>query len=502
VPDLSGLDASARGLALRFWPAVAVGVTLAAVLGAFVALDPASGVTFSGSPFSDEGWNALNSRNLVLLGTWSTDAWQLQWVHLPYSALVAGAFWLFGVGIIQVRLVSIVLVALTAATLVASLARPLGRTPAVVSGIAFAGNALVLYYGRLGYLEDLAVAGLVAGAAFTLIDGRAPVRSGFLGGLAFAIAIGTKQNAALAVVGCLLGALMAGAARDRDARTRIAATVATIAVAALAWLAIIALPNLDAVVVDVRDILGSVDLPRSPRGIVTAVGAFVRGDDQLARLIGPIAVTGAAAVVVIAARWRSMSPERRRLAGAAIGWIVFGLGIMAVVRYHPNRYAVPVVPGFAILTGVGLAELVGWLLERDARPNRWRVARRLASPVIALAVLVPGVIAMSGWVAAGAATLPGLQQAWAAEVPPGSAVAGGYAPIFLMSARVATIVTEAGPHPPNAGDLYASAGVRWYVGGEGALPEVARSHPAAWAARQRIRCDAWGSATVCLYRVP
>jgi len=501
VPDLSGLGASARGATARLWPAALVGLGLIGLLGVYVGLDPARGVTFSGSPFSDEGWNALNSRNLVLLGKWATDAWQLQWVHLPYSVLVAGAFSVLGVGIIQLRLVSIVLVGVTAATLAGSLARPLGRGPAVVAGLAFGANALILYYGRLGYLEDLVVAALVAGSVLVLLDGRAPLRSGVAGGLLLAIAIGTKPNAAFSVVGFLLGALLAGAGRDCNARRRFAAAAATIIVAGAAWLVTIAIPNRDAIAVDVNGIWPTVVLPHDLRSLRAALTAFIHGDDQLGALIGPLAIAAIGAVAVIATRWQAMTAERRRLAGAAAGWIVLGLGIIVVARYHPNRYAVPVVPGFAILTAVGLAELLDWLGERAGRTGR-RAPGRIASGTIALALVAPGLLAMAGWVAGGASTLPDLQRAYAAEVPAGAAVAGADAPVFLMAARVATIVTGAGPHPPNAGDLYAQAGVRWYLDTEAATPEVATSHPSAWAARERIRCDPWAGVTFCLYRVP
>ena len=45
---------------------------------------------------------------MVLLGQWVTDDWQLVWVELPFSFVIAGVFQLVGVGIIQARMVSLI----------------------------------------------------------------------------------------------------------------------------------------------------------------------------------------------------------------------------------------------------------------------------------------------------------------------------------------------------------------------------------------------------------
>jgi len=83
--------------------AILVGLGLFAVLTAFVAADPATKVTASLAPFTDEGFNVVNARNLVQLGTWTTDEWNLHLVNLPFSLLQAVWFQVAGVGIVQAR---------------------------------------------------------------------------------------------------------------------------------------------------------------------------------------------------------------------------------------------------------------------------------------------------------------------------------------------------------------------------------------------------------------
>src|ERR1035437_6441041 len=98
--------------------ALLVGVCLFALLAVFVAADPASHVTASNSPFTDEGYNTANARNLVQLGRWSMDEWNLYLVNLPFSLVEAVWFRLVGVGIVGARLVTIACVSLAATALV------------------------------------------------------------------------------------------------------------------------------------------------------------------------------------------------------------------------------------------------------------------------------------------------------------------------------------------------------------------------------------------------
>src|SRR5438552_8001499 len=71
------------------FPWIAIGLALAVpgLLLAFIDADPTRGVTGSQSPFTDEAWNLLNSRNFALLGTWSTDQFNLSLVYGPFSLL-------------------------------------------------------------------------------------------------------------------------------------------------------------------------------------------------------------------------------------------------------------------------------------------------------------------------------------------------------------------------------------------------------------------------------
>ena len=146
------------------WPEIGLAFALIAILLRFVGADPTAGVTASDSPFTDEAWNVVNARNLVLLGTWSTDQFNLHLVNAPFSLLEAGVFSVLGVGIVQARLLSILSVGLTTLVVGVGLRRPLGRGPALVAAAAFGSCWLVLFYGRLAYTETLVMLEMTAAA--------------------------------------------------------------------------------------------------------------------------------------------------------------------------------------------------------------------------------------------------------------------------------------------------------------------------------------------------
>jgi 4-amino-4-deoxy-L-arabinose transferase-like glycosyltransferase len=474
---------------------LALALLLFVVLAAFVAVDPPSGFTSSSSPFTDEAWDIVNARNLVLFGHWSTDDWNLYLLNFPFSASEAAMFSVAGVGIVQARLISIVATALTVFALGAGLRTVLGRGPALIGAVAFGSAALVLYYGRLAYLEPLVALGVTLGTLGAL-RATAP-RSGWWGvlsGLALAGAIGTKPSALFASIGLLLGVAVVLARSSPAARRWLIGAVVAIGVAGLAWVVALGLENRLAVGGDLR-IWASEPLPRSVLGWVRRVLGFPFRNDRMLLLAAPLLIGAAVGSVFAIRRRHTLSPTVRGLVGAAIGSLVLGFAVLAMVPYRPNRYEVPLLPAMAILTAVAwsvIAELVG-------RSDAGR--RRAVGTLVAAGLVLPGVVLFASWMLVTPSSLPGIQDDVASIIPPGAAVEGIYAPLFALRAPVVTFVSRpwAGI---NTGDLYAVRHVRWYIGAMGTTPGWAGRHPAAWAARQQRLCAPWGSRTVCVWQVP
>ena len=487
---------AARFIAGRFVDGLLVGGPLIvfALLAAFVLRDPAAHLTASNAPATDEAWDLINARNFVLFGQFSTDDWNLHLVNLPYSAIQAVVFTVAGIGMAQGQILSIAAVALTMAALGWGLRRPLGGQAAFLAALAYGTSALILYYGRLAFLEPLVALGLTVGGLLALRAETA--RSGHWGlvaGLALALAIGTKPSAAFAAAG-ILGGVAAVGWRRAEVRRWLGAALLAIGVAGLAWIALIGLPNQAAVATDLR-IWPAEPLLAPPTTILHRVLAFAVHNDHFVLLAAPLIVFGLLGWAVSVRAWRRLTGPARTLLGTATGWAIAGFGILALAPYRPNRYEVPLLPALAILGAVGWATLGPWL-DRTGR-----LRSNTIGIIVAAAVAVPGLLLFASWMGTTGSTLPRIQASVRAIVPAGASVQGDLAPAFGLQASVVTLVSHRLTRI-NPGDLYTSRDVRWYLGVSGAAPAWATLHPAAWSERVVRYCAPWGGQTVCLSQLP
>lgn len=462
---------------------VAVPVLLTATLLALrIAADPPSGLTISRSPFTDEGWDVLNARNLVVLGRWAPDDWALHPVNLPFSLASVGSFALFGPGLVQARLVPVLATVLTVALLAWWMKDRWGPLAALVAGLAFGCATLVLGHGGTALLEPL-VALLVVGGFVALTSGRGD-GSALFAGLLLAAAIATKPSALLMAAGIVGGSLVA-----RVGVRRISLAVA--AVAAWAAGAGLALLLADPSALDAaRRIWAPIEWPAGIGEAWQALLDWPQESDSVAPLAWPLIVAG---IIGLATAWRRSSALRRREVVVILGWFAVPVVVLLFASYRPNRYLLPVLPALALLAGIGAAQVIGML---RAAPVRIAVAAAFM-----VLVAAPGIATWAGWVASGSEEIARAQSEVAELVPAGAAIQGDLAPILGMSSE-ARLLTSRPDDGINGGDLYETAGVRWVIGTPDSTPEWAAMHAEAWAARAERLCLALGGAQVCLYELP
>lgn len=529
--DWKGIGRWLRGLPPE---ALAVGAGLFAMLAAFVTADPGPNYSWSSGAYGDEWYNIIDARNLVVVGRWATDGWDHHLVNLPYSVATAIVYAIFGTGIAQARLLTIGCVAVAAVGLIWTLRGVVGRVPAFVAGLAFATSGLILYYGRLAFLEDLVVLGLAMGVLTLARRERLSIRWGVVAGLWLGIAIGSKPNSAFSAVGILAALAAVWGWRDPAMRRWLIGVCATIAVAGLIWGVVFFLPNRDAVITDIQ-IWSPGKFNLSPIEIGRSFFAYFRpinsaNDSLYGVQLGGLCLLGLLSTILIAIRRRTLSAAEARLAVASYGWLIFGFGILVITTYKPNRYAIPLAAPLAIVTGIGLRLALAWLAERraagttadaaagaaGAAPNGstardgatigeraagGRAARHGASAILVAAVVAIAALPGLGWYATWAPnatyTLQQINDEFARVAPEGTRIAGNHAAQFLQGTRDSLIVTGIA----NNGDWY-STGVRLYLNmdTDGPPPGVPAS---AWAARHAIACVYWrGPSKECLYRVP
>lgn len=474
--------------------AFVAGMVALVLLGLQLTADPATGVTFSNSPFTDEGFSVMGARNQVLLGQWATDEWQLFWAQLPFNVVVAAVFEAFDVGIIQARVVSVVCSVVACAALAAFVARRLGGAAGIVAGVGLATSAIVLYYGRLALLEPMVLLFLVLGAGILLSGGSEGAwRRGAIAGASLALAIGTKPSAGVAVAGMLLGAALAGGLAPGGMGRRFVAAVAVIGLSGAAWLLVV-LPQPGLLDVILR-IWPQQEMPSSPVEAWDRIVGYVRNSDRAIPMMAPLIAGATIGLVLAAWRWARLDPSQRALVGAAVGWFALGMAILLVVSYRPNRYVVPLIPPLAILTGVGFSLVMAEL--RSSHPSRrWVVAA--ATVVVCAAIAVRGIGAVVDWTRTATHRLPQIQAELLTLVTEDHAIQGA-GPTMAMRVAVPTIVSRSFV---NAGDLYTTHDVRWLLFNREMTPTWASLHADAWAARELIVCYPWPSGEACLIRLP
>ena len=389
---------------------------------------------------------------------------------------------------------SILATVATTTLLAVGLRTPFGRLPATLAAVSFAGSTLVLFYGRLALLEPLVATGLTLAAVLVSRAGNARAgRYGLLAGLALALAIGVKPNAAFASLGILLGVAIVAGRRDVAVRRWLGGAIAAVAACAAAWLVVVLIPRASEVAADVQ-IWPAQHLPTSLGDLVYSIAHYPFSTDGAIPAALVLGLAGVAGLAASIARWGDLDSGCRRMVGAATGWLILGAVPLFGLDYHPNRYVMPLLPALSVLLAAGLA-----VARPVFRGSRSRTG--LAAVALVALLVLPGMAAYVGWLSGGTRELAPAQAAYDRILPAGSTVEGEFAPLLAMTSRARTIV----PWPRakvNVGDVYADQGVRYVVASPDSPPSWIARHRAAWDARRQLRCETWGGEEVCLFQLP
>jgi 4-amino-4-deoxy-L-arabinose transferase-like glycosyltransferase len=486
---------------------VLAGLLLATIvlwlLAPFAGVDPPGGLTASNAPWTDEGFNLANARERVLTGQFATGDVDRSLTNGAYSALAAATFAVTGPSLAAGRALSMVALAGAVLLLAVGLARPLGRPAALLAAASLGGANLMLEHGRLALVEATVVLLLAGALVLAARAAVAPsVAAGVGLGLLVATAVSVKAIALLPGMVMLVVVLVAAAARrDRTAMGMGLAGLATLVLAGGAWLAAVALPNWDRFRTALR-IWPTVEYLDSPVALAGRLGRYLADSDQALPRSLPLLLAAALGLAALARRWSRLAPAARDALVMAGLW---GVGLwlaVAVADYlpghygAPNRYAVPALPGLAVLAGFGLADLAA-----VAGRARARVAG-VAGVVLGLAVAVPGVVAyLDGAMASGRSRELG-QRVLASSLPEHAVVYGAYAPTLLFDTRRAALT----PWPSadaNVRDPIRRLGVTHVLAGAGPADPTERvaalpGRTGTWTLA-RVR---WGAGELVLYALP
>jgi 4-amino-4-deoxy-L-arabinose transferase-like glycosyltransferase len=342
-----------------------------------------------GIVWHDEGAWVHNARNRALWGHWRTDEWNPVFVAPVFTALEFESFHLFGVGLLQARLVP-VLSGLAAILAVFLGLRRLSGSAAALSGAALlSASYTFLMWNRAALMESTLAAFLTAAWAAYVYAERRPV-FGWAAGLFAVLAWFTKASAAFFIAAIALDAVMtmARAAVRRGpgsdaprpattARVRAAAfTLAGLALAAAVVGVLFVLPHWT----EYRFYNWQMSVTRKPVYTVHAVldrlswlpvaqGLFTRSWLVLA--------AGTAGLFTVLLRRQTATPGERLL----VSWVVIGLLELVAHDAGNERRYVMFIPAFAALASLFLCQ-AGAIAPEGA--DRDRRARWIAAPVVLL----------------------------------------------------------------------------------------------------------------------
>ncbi len=175
------------------------GLLLVCLLVRLVALasDPPAWLSWSTGLYTDEGFYTLDARHEALFGTWAPGNFHDRLLSPLLSVLQQGMFSLFGVGLVQARLLSVVFGLLTVCVLWLGLRRAFG-TKTADYGALFLGLAPPFaLYNRTALQETPTVFWLVLAFTLWVYGARRPALYA-LSGISMAVAVVFKGLALLA----------------------------------------------------------------------------------------------------------------------------------------------------------------------------------------------------------------------------------------------------------------------------------------------------------------
>lgn len=434
---------------------------LLALLLPWLRADPPAGLSFSNSPYTDEGLFNSAARDLVLFGSFGRQGLFRQLTNSSYVLVNSAVFAVTGPSLAAARVLSVLSVCAMVVVLLWGLTPLVGFPAALVAAACTGGSPIVLIYGHFGIVEPFETAMLVAGFV-AVARGMAATRRlpAVAGGLLLAFAVGAKESALLALPG-ILGVPVVASVLTRQWRRLVVAlsALAALTVAATVWALAVALPNRGDLAAATRT-FGGTNTSVYLNDFGATIGhlwkwlAHPELTDHVLGWSVPQLAAVAAGLVGCGLLWRRVRPAHVYVTVSGLVWALGCWAVPVLSGYSPNRYLLVAVPGLALAAGPGLGLGLEWAGRHLGRP-RWTA---VGSVAVALLIFVPGVVAYlqmeSG--ALGTNQLAADQVAVSRALPPNAVLFGLYGPDMAFSRKVRTVI----PWPQSG--LHMQAPVRRY----------------------------------------
>lgn len=372
----------------------------------WIQADAATTLTWSGAPFTDEGLYTHVARNRVLFGTWRTDGWDDRLVSPLFDGLAFLVFSLFGVGYVQVRLISVAFAIVALPFFFDFLRRDLGSRWALLGAALWGLDYFWFQYSRLGLIEPGLVAWLVVAAWCwrRALDGN--VAWAIACGIYAAVAYVWKSLALLFVPVPLLALLLVGITSKRRI---VAGYLGGLGIVGGSYVLVWYLPHAGEIVA-YNQFYASDRIPGSLFEAWQALWRNMRSREVWAQT--PILTITAMLGIVRALRSRRSIPPAIALCAA---WLLCGPALL-IMPYSPSRYYTLLVPAI-----VGLAVFAVRITDNQYYPSSPRL---VPTQMLVVTCLVWSGYWYIQWAGQRRTTLIDSSRALQTIVPPGQVILG------------------------------------------------------------------------------
>lgn len=329
-------------------------------------VDMRRGLAWSFGPYTDEALDTYSARNMVLYGHWRVDDLFPLVVYPLVNYMMVLIFKLFGMGFVQVKLLSLLASVASVLAIYLLVREDAGHLAGLLAGLALATSFPLTMYGRLGLVEPVQILFLLLTGLSYVHGLRRPPLMGLAGLLGASTILLVKVSAAF-IAPALVAAIaweLFSARKDRAAVRvvfhGIGWGLAGVAATLVIWLAIVFLPHrAEYTQYVLRHSLAS---PAGhPKGIVEyLLSTFTVGRwTGLIPRLSWVALVGFVTLPMLAVGRR---PALRYLGL----WFTLALLMLGYMNYRPDRYELVLLPALIAGFAVTLARVIetGALLPR------------------------------------------------------------------------------------------------------------------------------------------
>lgn len=329
----------------------------------YLSADPPTDLSWSLSPYTDEGAIAINARDKVLFGQWKMDDFFRMGISSLLSAIYFFIFKLFGIGFIQIRVLP-VLTSLGSILLVFFLLkREKSIYSAVFSSFFLSITYIYIMHNRLALEETSLLFFLLLSLLFLQL-GKDKRFYFLLSGFTFVLAVLFVKISGLFFLFIMFLEFVRWIWMEKEEKKKklwqsLSYFVLGFAGGLIIWLLLVLLPYKNAVIGYIQ--AGAL---KSPAGNAANLGAYLRGiitlgiSDKLFPRLFFIFIFSFLYILYWVRNIGEKIKSSTSMEFVSVCWVVFGIIFLSYPNYHPIRYQLLLVPPLCILAGFFVEKMI------------------------------------------------------------------------------------------------------------------------------------------------